>query len=358
MYRRVEITGLENIPKNKQVILVGNHPTAFMEPMVIATRTWWRRMHFMIRGDMWKPGFLAWLMDSIHGVPVYRKSEGYTAQDANKDTFQRCVDLILAKELLIIFAEGTHQMVRRLRIFKKGTARIIMQALQDNQDEDVIVLPISAVFSGANTLRSSVHLTVGKGLPMRQFIEESDARSLTQMTRAMHNAVNENLPQIIESEETLFENMMFKQAAFGKPFSRQWRDASIQLSRLSSEEREEMANQAQQNDHTLEYQTLKQQMSWYHWLALAIFAVPAFIGKIIHWPVIKFSQNTTDKIVKKPEFYSSLLSACFIGFMLALYLILIVLSNLIFGHLWFVLASIVCGFISLKYFDLWRIATS
>lgn len=358
MFKHVEVTGTENFKKDQQVILVGNHPTAFMEALLLSTWFLRRPMHYMIRGDMWKPGFLSWLLDAIHGVPVYRKSEGYTAQEANRDTFQRCVDLILAKQLLIIFAEGSHQMVRRIRPFKKGTARIALQAMQANPDEELYAMPISAVFNAPITLRRSAHVTVGKGIPLRQFITDNDARTIKAITEVMYNGVAKELPTITEPEELLFEKTIYEQAAFGKPFSRQWRDAQNVLDRMPTEERAVLAASTTTSDVNLENKVLKNQMSWYHWVALAVFAIPSFIGKIFHWPIIKASDIITHKMVKKPEFVSSLQAATLMVLMTVYYLILIILSLLIFGHLWYFLAVIVLGLISLRYFDLWRVATA
>ena len=357
IFKKVEVTGIENIPKDRQVILVGNHPTAFMEPIILAC--WMQRpLNFMIRGDMWKPGFLAWLIDSIHGVPVYRKSEGFSSADANAKTFQRSADIINAKELLIIFAEGSHEMVRRLRPFKKGTSRIVVQALEAKPEEDILVIPVAATYNAHASLRRTVHVHVGEGLPLRQFNSENKPETFLTMTRAMQNHLNQHLPDITEEEELLFEQKLYRQAAFGKPFSRQWKDAEKELQRYSTEERNKLASAAPAKDEELENRILKSQMRWFHWAALIVFAIPAFIGKAVHLPVTMLSHFLSNKLAKKKIFFTSLFTAVSMVATILYYSILTIISLLVFGHLWYLLIGAICGLLSLRYYDLWRVATA
>jgi len=349
---------MENIPKDKQVVLVGNHPTAFMEPIVLACWMLHRPLYFMIRGDMWKPGFLAWLLDGIHGVPVYRKSEGFSSADANDKTFQRCADIINAKELLIIFAEGTHEMVRRLRPFKKGTSRIVLKSLEAKPNEDILAIPIAATYNTFTTLRRTVHVHIGEGLPLRQFVSENKPESLLKMTKAMYAHVNQHLPDITKEEELLYEQKLYQQAAFGKPFSRQWKDAEKDLHRYSTEERSQLAASVTTKDEDLENRILKSQLRWYHWVALILFAIPAFIGKLLHLPVTMLSHFVANKFAKKKIFFTSLFTAAAMVTTIIYYILLIILSLMVLGHLWYVLVTAVCGLLSLRYFDLWRVATA
>ncbi|MBK6903255.1 MAG: hypothetical protein IPH04_10715 [Saprospirales bacterium] len=49
-FRKLYLSGLENIDWEKPVILAANHPTAFIEPCILAC---WlpKPLHFMVRGD-------------------------------------------------------------------------------------------------------------------------------------------------------------------------------------------------------------------------------------------------------------------------------------------------------------------
>jgi len=355
-FKNIEITGHDNIPKDKPVIFVGNHPSAFMEPIILACWTW-RPLNFMIRGDMWNKKPLAWLLDAIHGVPVYRKSEGYSAADANKRTFDRCVELIMNHKLLIIFAEGSHELVRRLRSLKKGTARIVVQALEENPGKEVYLVPVGAIFNAPLLLRRDVHLSIGKAVPLRQYLSDnSKAESLNQITKVIAEKLGDELPDITSEEELLFEKLIYEKAEFGKPFQQQWRDAEAKLHSLTETDKQEQIANNKTRDTNLENQTLAKQLNIGHWLVLILLAVPAWIGKMLHFIPIALSERVTNSIVKKKEFYSSLRVATLLVFVLVWYLILSIVSGFAFGNLWPIYGMVLTGLISLPYFDLWRVA--
>ncbi len=355
-FKNIEITGHHHIPKDKPVIFVGNHPSAFMEPILLACWTW-RPLYFMIRGDMWKKKALAWLLDAIHGVPVYRKSEGYSSVDANKKTFDRCVELIMDHKLLIIFAEGSHQLVRRLRSLKKGTARIVHQALTENPDEDVYLVPVGAIFNAPLLLRRDVHISIGKAVPLRQHLSTtSNAESYNQITAVIEQSLSAELPSLTSEEELIYEQLIYEEAQFGKPFSQQWRDAEARLHSLTPDDKARLITDTKSVDTDLENQVLSKQLHLGHWLILILLAIPAWVGKLLHMIPIALSQRVTNSIVRKKEFYSSLRVATLLVFVISWYLITIGISALVFGSLWPVYGMLLTGLISLPYFDLWRVA--
>ena len=47
-YRRIEVVGLENIPKQGAVIFFGNHPNSLLDPALI-TAFGERKVHFMAK---------------------------------------------------------------------------------------------------------------------------------------------------------------------------------------------------------------------------------------------------------------------------------------------------------------------
>ena len=73
-FKNLQINGLENIPKNGPVFLAANHPSAFMDPMVIVTIT--KRSLFMLaKGVLFQNQFLKWLLPHLNIIPIYRSHE-------------------------------------------------------------------------------------------------------------------------------------------------------------------------------------------------------------------------------------------------------------------------------------------
>lgn len=73
-FRKVVVRGMENIPSNGPVIIVANHPSAFMDPMVIGTITN-RSLHFIAAGEFMGHGLKSWIYrKQLNMIPVYRPS--------------------------------------------------------------------------------------------------------------------------------------------------------------------------------------------------------------------------------------------------------------------------------------------
>ena len=91
LYRNVRFSGMEHIPKGVPIIFATNHPSAFLEPCLMAT---WlpRSLSFIVRGDLFKTKFKRLLLASMHLVPMFRvKDGGLNALDldsaSNSDDF-------------------------------------------------------------------------------------------------------------------------------------------------------------------------------------------------------------------------------------------------------------------------------
>ena len=93
-YRNIDITGLANIPPNAAVILAANHPTAFIEPCLLACFQP-RTLHFLARGDLYKNWLATAVLRALNILPVYRIQDGgYGKLTQNYETFEECfVDL-------------------------------------------------------------------------------------------------------------------------------------------------------------------------------------------------------------------------------------------------------------------------
>ena len=87
-----------------RTIFVSNHPSAFLDPLVIA-RLRKPVIYFMTRSDVFnkftKPLF--WL---AHMLPIYRQHDGVDTKDENKKTFDKCTNVLKYGRNLLIFGEG------------------------------------------------------------------------------------------------------------------------------------------------------------------------------------------------------------------------------------------------------------
>ncbi|MCB0636727.1 MAG: 1-acyl-sn-glycerol-3-phosphate acyltransferase, partial [Lewinella sp.] len=128
-FRRIDVAHLDRIPKDAPVILAANHPTAFIEPCILACFGD-RPLHFLVRGNLFKKGIYDKLLRSLHMLPVFRFVDGgYEDLKQNYATFAACHEALAQRKTIMILAEGRCIHEKRLRPIRKGTARIAFGTL-------------------------------------------------------------------------------------------------------------------------------------------------------------------------------------------------------------------------------------
>ncbi len=359
-YRRVEIVGREKIPKDKPVIFVSNHPSAYLEPIILAT---WiiRPLSFLINGSYWKVNkVFAWFLDQIHGIPIFKSEEGYNTIRDNEQTFQNCVDHIMKNKLLIIFAEGSNNQVRRLRPIKKGFAHIAFKAIEQHPDADIQIIPVGFCYSDPNIMRGDTSIIIGDPIAAQSYLSDGDntvsfAKKLLDETRLVFEDL---LPQITKEEEDQFEMLMHKQAAFGKSFTTQWKEAEEMLANGAEVDTTPIASHAKMLwEQNLSFADIvkSQQLTFWHKVVLVLGFIPAYVGKLLHYIPLQYSHTLTRKLIKRNEFYLSLRVAIVMFTMVILYTIVDLVSWFAFGTFWPPLILAGFGLFAIFYFDLFRI---
>ena len=114
-FRKINLSNLDNIPVGKPVILAANHPTAFLEPCILACFQK-RGLFYLVRGDIFANKSFAYILKGLHMLPVYRKRDrGYGFIKQNYSTFSTCHETLANNRTVMILAEGTTEHEKRLR---------------------------------------------------------------------------------------------------------------------------------------------------------------------------------------------------------------------------------------------------
>lgn len=172
-YRNIDLTGLEHIPPNAAVILAANHPTAFIEPCILACfqpRTLW----FLARGNLFKNGFFTALLNAVNILPVYRLEDGgYEKLKDNFETFDACFAALSKQRAIMILAEGRCIHEKNLRPLRKGTARIALGALdRDSTLKEVYIVPVGCNFTSADRVRGQVMIRCGEPILASDYLDD------------------------------------------------------------------------------------------------------------------------------------------------------------------------------------------
>lgn len=109
------------------VILLVNHPNSFLDAVIISA-LYPRNITYLARGDVFKNPFFAFLLRSLHLVPVFRQRDGIEHLHLNTNAFRHAVDCLREDGVVLIFIEGICLNTHELQPFKKGTSRILASA--------------------------------------------------------------------------------------------------------------------------------------------------------------------------------------------------------------------------------------
>jgi glycerol-3-phosphate O-acyltransferase/dihydroxyacetone phosphate acyltransferase len=126
-FKNIQFHNKKAIPANGPLIILANHPSTFMDPIVIASLVN-RKVYFLGKGELFK-GFLAkFILNSLHVIPVYRAQDDPTQLNKNTDTFRKCYEHLEQGHAIIIFPEGVSVTERKLKPIKGGAAHIALGA--------------------------------------------------------------------------------------------------------------------------------------------------------------------------------------------------------------------------------------
>ena len=212
-YRHLDVSGLEHIPAKGPVIFAANHPTAFIEPCLLACFQR-RPLFFLARGDLFKNGFFSFLLGLVRILPVYRIQDGgYSRLKDNFATFQACFQTLSIGKAIMILAEGRTIHEKRLRPLRKGTARIALGALQnDPRLKDVTIIPVGVHFNHAAQVRGQVHIEFGHPMSTAEFMPIYRQQE-NQGVNALTDALRERLEQLVVHVPTQAQDSL-AEAAF------------------------------------------------------------------------------------------------------------------------------------------------
>ncbi|MGA7990816.1 MAG: 1-acyl-sn-glycerol-3-phosphate acyltransferase [Thermoanaerobaculia bacterium] len=163
-YRRIEVSGLENLPRDGPVLLVANHSNGLVDPMVVL-RALGRPVVFVAKSTLWKVPVLRSFLDLLGCVPVVRRREFPEGEKAggperNEESLQRLAAVLEAGGCVLIFPEGRSHSDPRLSEIRTGAARILLLS-----KKSPVVVPVGLWFTKKEEFRSDVLVKIGTPVP-------------------------------------------------------------------------------------------------------------------------------------------------------------------------------------------------
>ena len=206
-YTRMKVVGRENIPKNKPIMLLANHQNALMDPLMIAINCGVNPF-FLARSDLFKNPLVSKFLHYLQMIPIYRFRDGRDTLKNNPAIFKKCGDLLVQGETVMLFPEGNHGILRRVRWpMRKGFVRMIFCALEKEPDLDIRILPVGLNYLKAEGFPDSVSMYIGKDFAVQDYYDPND---LTESEIKLKDEIYKRLKVLtthIPDEET-YDNVL------------------------------------------------------------------------------------------------------------------------------------------------------
>jgi glycerol-3-phosphate O-acyltransferase/dihydroxyacetone phosphate acyltransferase len=385
-YKRIQGRNIQNLQVKGPVIIAMNHPNAFTDPIVITNVSYPQRLHYVARGDAFKPGLAAWLLEQIGIVPIFRIQDGgVEGLKKNDETYRQVNQLLKKNAKVIVFAEGLCVQERRLRPLKKGISRMVFGAYEAMPHDQLVVVPVGVNYSHPHKFRSTVFYNVGEPLAVKDYIEQyrenpakANNRFLQTLEPRMRELVthirNKQFDQAVYFVEALCKRNWIREKQLdyknlehdfiaSKHFTEQINTAaekdpaSVQEFMARGKEYFDELNRNGLRDWLIDPKQNKSvtSLSVIGRLVLLILGLPFYLtGMLGHYLTYRLTKALTKKILKKNvEFYSSIFMGIAMVMFLLTYVVWFVLFYLLTPNILWTLAACallaLCAWFSLYY---------
>lgn len=210
-FRRVSIHKAIELPSSGPLIIVGNHPNTFMDPLILAT-LFKQRVGFLGNASIFVNSLVNSIFAYFRVIPVYRDKDVAPGEKIdNEKTFRDCYKFLEANNSLMLFPEGTSYHELKLRKIKTGCARIALSVEKKNGfNLGVKIIPIGLYYSNPSKFRSKIYVNTGELIDVIDFKEayEKDEVAAVQALTEKIRVSLENLTITTEDKEQ--EDLFFK----------------------------------------------------------------------------------------------------------------------------------------------------
>ena len=204
-FRRIEVVGLDHVPRDTPVIFVLNHPNALVDPVFLLCLAP-RRVSFVAKATLFTMPVIGCLVRALDSLPAYRRQDEGQDVARNLETFAAARRLLARGGTIGICPEGVSHDEPRLKHLKTGAARIAFGAVASGEVKDLQIVPVGLYYTEKTTFRSSALLYFGEGLPVMPVALEPDGTPPREAVRDLSDRVEKALRDVVlhaEQEEAL-----------------------------------------------------------------------------------------------------------------------------------------------------------
>ena len=216
-FRSITIRNKELIPEKGPLLILANHPSTFMDPIVIATLIN-RKVYFLAKGELFKNKFTRWLLPKFNMIPVYRKQDNPELMNKNEDTFNKCFEHLEKGGAILMFPEGISITERKLKPIKTGAARIALGAeAKNNFKLDVSIINIGLNYENPHRFNRDLFVNINNPIHCKEYknqYQTDDIKAVQTLTsditlqleKIVIDIEDKKTDELVASIEMLYKN--------------------------------------------------------------------------------------------------------------------------------------------------------
>ena len=195
-FQRIEVAGLEHVPRETPVIFVLNHPNALVDPVFLLCLAP-RRISFLAKAPLFRMPVIGYLVKALDSLPVYRRQDEGQDVTKNQETFVAARKLLAGGGTIGICPEGVSHDEPGLRPIKTGAARISLAAVSTGEVSDLKIVPAGLYYTSKTSFRSDALLYFGNPIDVEPVTLEPDGSPPREAVRLLSNRIEKALREVI-----------------------------------------------------------------------------------------------------------------------------------------------------------------
>lgn len=204
-YRRFEVHGARNLPKDGAMIFGVNHSNTLMDALVMCASNHQKKV-FIARGDIFKNPIVAKILTFLRILPIFRMRNGVDAVRHNDESMDKAIDVVHDQVQLYIFPEGTHRTKHSLLRMSKGIFHIALDANnQFGEGTPIYIVPTAIEYGDYFRYRSTAMINYGEAINVTDFVksttEENEAIQMNILKERLHKEISKLFTFIPDDED-------------------------------------------------------------------------------------------------------------------------------------------------------------
>ena len=204
-YRRFEVHGQKNLPKDGALIYGINHSNTLMDALVVLATSHHKKV-FMARGDIFANPTVAKILKFTRILPLFRIRNGVAAVRNNTDSIEQAVDVVHDKVGLYLFPEGRHRTKHSLLQLSKGIFHIALDSNREfGKEQPIYIVPVGIEYGDYFRYRSTCMVNFGEAINVTDFInnstEENEAVLMNQLRAMLWERISKLITYIPDDED-------------------------------------------------------------------------------------------------------------------------------------------------------------